>query len=159
MSSSKGFTLIELMITIAVAAILLTVALPSFQDSIRRNRILTQASDIVSTLALARSEAVKRNQTVSVVVADAANSNGTWAGGWCITEGAPADCTGAVIRIYPAIENNSLSSATTSFSFDKKGFLSTAAGTVSVCKSSGEAGRNVVINGIGQAVVQEITCS
>jgi type IV fimbrial biogenesis protein FimT len=66
-----GFTLIELMVTLAVAAIVLTVAVPSFQDLVRNNRLATQANQLVSALNLARSEAVKRGVRVTVCKTDA----------------------------------------------------------------------------------------
>lgn len=65
-----GFTLIELMVTLAVAAIVLTVAVPSFRDLIRHNRLATQANQLVSALNLARSEAIKRGVRVTVCKTD-----------------------------------------------------------------------------------------
>ena len=61
-----GFTLIELMIVVVILAILLTVAGPSFFDSLTRNQVRTQASLVVSSLNLARSKAVERNHPVSI---------------------------------------------------------------------------------------------
>ena len=67
-----GFTLMELMITVAVAAILLGLAAPSFTDTIRNNRLTTAANDLLHSTQLARSEAVKRQ--TPVVVCASANS-------------------------------------------------------------------------------------
>ena len=47
LSNSKGFTLIELMIVIAIIAILLSIALPSYQDSVRKSRRATAQSDLL----------------------------------------------------------------------------------------------------------------
>lgn len=63
-SGMVGFTLIELMVTIAVAAILLAVAVPSFRHLIISNRLTTAANDVVTALTVARSEAIKRNADV-----------------------------------------------------------------------------------------------
>ena len=61
---SRGFTLIEAIITISIAAILLAVAAPSFQAVIEKNRMVAARNDIMVNLHLARSEAVKRNRNV-----------------------------------------------------------------------------------------------
>lgn len=63
-SGMVGFTLIELMVTIAVAAILLAVAVPSFRHLIISNRLTTAANNVVTAVTLARSEAIKRNANV-----------------------------------------------------------------------------------------------
>lgn len=63
-----GFTLVELMVTIAVMAVLLAVAVPSFRDIINNNRISSQTNELVSDLTLARSEAAKRGVPVSVCI-------------------------------------------------------------------------------------------
>lgn len=74
-----GFTLVELMITIFVAAILLVLALPSFRDVIRNNHVTETTNALVADLQLARSEAVHRGTLVAVV-----STSGTsdWSGGW-----------------------------------------------------------------------------
>lgn len=77
-----GYTLIELMVTIAVAAIVMGVAVPSFNATVRSNRLTTSANDWVSTLNFARSEAIKRSVPVSVK-RNGANSQ-QWEGGWDI---------------------------------------------------------------------------
>lgn len=78
-----GFTLLELMITVTVLSILLGIAIPSFQDLMRRNRLATQTNELISSLALARSEAVKRGVRVTVCPAnvnqDACSDSGDWA--------------------------------------------------------------------------------
>jgi type IV fimbrial biogenesis protein FimT len=61
-----GFTLIELVVTLAVAAILITVAVPSMRTFIQNGRINTQINDLVGDLSLARSEAIKRRTNVGV---------------------------------------------------------------------------------------------
>ena len=69
MKLGRGFTLLELMVTIAVLAILATVGVPSFRDLIQNNRVTTQTNELVSALSFARTEAVKRGQSVEVVIA------------------------------------------------------------------------------------------
>lgn len=72
-----GFTLIELMVTIAIAAILLAVAIPNFIPTITSNRLTTHANELVTALNLARSEAIKRGQEVVV-----RKMGANWEDGW-----------------------------------------------------------------------------
>lgn len=76
----RGFTLIELVVALAVAGILLGIAVPSFQGMIAQQRVIHVASSLHSTLAIARSEAVKRNQAVTVRPL----SGESWDGGWVV---------------------------------------------------------------------------
>ena len=69
MKVCRGFTLLELMVAIAVLAILVTVGVPSFRDLIQNNRVTTQTNELVSALNFARTEAVKRGRNIEVDVA------------------------------------------------------------------------------------------
>ncbi len=62
----KGFTLVELMITLAIAAIVITIGVPSFRQTINNNRLTTVANSFIASINLARSEAIKRNSRVVV---------------------------------------------------------------------------------------------
>lgn len=79
-----GFTLVELMITILVAAILATAAFPSFKELITNQRIKSTSFDLMSTLNLARSEAIKRNAQVTI-----APANNDWTQGWTVSTNVP----------------------------------------------------------------------
>ncbi|RRQ23560.1 prepilin-type N-terminal cleavage/methylation domain-containing protein [Guyparkeria sp. SCN-R1] len=65
-SRSSGFSLIELMITIVVAAILLAVAIPGFGNLILSNKLTTVTNEWVTAVNVARSEAIKRNAVVVI---------------------------------------------------------------------------------------------
>ncbi|KAF1709464.1 pre-pilin like leader sequence [Pseudoxanthomonas kalamensis DSM 18571] len=79
---NDGFTLIELMVTVAVLAILVTLAVPSFTSLINSNRLTGQANSLVADLQLARSEAIRRNRTITVCRstdgATCAGATGAW---------------------------------------------------------------------------------
>jgi len=87
-SKGRGFTLIELMVTLVILAILTMIALPSFRDTIRRNRVNSASNALLADLNYARAEAIDRGQIVTLCPSpDAANctSGGTsWSAGWMI---------------------------------------------------------------------------
>lgn len=78
MNKYKGFTLIELMITVAIMSIMLTVGLPSFQSIIASSRLTSSANAMISALQLARSEALKQHKTVII----APQKDKGWSDGW-----------------------------------------------------------------------------
>ena len=79
---ARGFTLIELVTTITVMAILAGLALPSFSAFIANQRIRNVSFDLMAAITLARSQAVTRNTNVSL------QRVGTeWDGGWRVTDG------------------------------------------------------------------------
>ncbi|MDJ0928845.1 MAG: GspH/FimT family pseudopilin [Gammaproteobacteria bacterium] len=63
---TKGFTLIELLITLLVAGIVLGIGVPNFNEFVSNNRMATAANDIVSTLHIARTEAIKQRANVTI---------------------------------------------------------------------------------------------
>ncbi len=67
---SYGFTLMELMLALIIATLLATIAIPSFNSLIKKNRISIYTNNLVSSLALARSEAVKRGTQISLCASD-----------------------------------------------------------------------------------------
>ncbi|GAB2522299.1 GspH/FimT family pseudopilin [Lysobacter humi (ex Lee et al. 2017)] len=74
----RGFTLIELMVTIAVLAIIIGVAVPSFVSMTHRNRLAAASNEVVAVLQSARMEAVRRNRSVTVCpTADGATCSGS----------------------------------------------------------------------------------
>ncbi|WP_455201820.1 GspH/FimT family pseudopilin [Kaarinaea lacus] len=83
----SGFTLIELLVVLAIAAIITTTAVPSFQAFIQNNRMSTTVHSFVSSLNLARSEAVKRGERVTMCKsnnADTCSNSGDWQQGWIV---------------------------------------------------------------------------
>ena len=143
----RGFTLIELMIAIALLGILLTLAVPSFNDLTQRMRIESAANSLSVAFATARSEAVKRGRNISVCKSADSTScatSGDWSSGWVIyaTAGTP-------IKVFDA-PNGGLSMGGDANLVSVVTFTATgastlaAAGSVQVCKS-GQAAKVVSV--------------
>ena len=80
---ANGFTLIELMVTVAVLAIVLTVAVPSFGNLVNANRLNAQANNFLAAIEYAKTEAVKNNATVAFChSSDNSTCSAAPAGGW-----------------------------------------------------------------------------
>ncbi|MDF1688501.1 MAG: GspH/FimT family pseudopilin [Cycloclasticus sp.] len=80
--AQQGFTLIELLTTVIIAGILLAIAVPSYQEFIRKNHTVTQTNNLVSALNLARSEAIKRG--IQVTIHRKGSTSQVWNSGWDI---------------------------------------------------------------------------
>lgn len=111
--AQSGFTLLELLTTIAVLGILLAVGVPTFANIIRNNRIAAATNELVTALTFARSEAMKRGDVVStcpsVDQSDCAGSN-DWSMGWIVfvdqnIDGA-RDEDEPVLQVWPAISDD-----------------------------------------------------
>jgi type IV fimbrial biogenesis protein FimT len=63
----RGFTAIELLVVLALIAVFVALALPSFEGAVKRNRVSTAASEIINVLQFARAEAIRTRQAVTVV--------------------------------------------------------------------------------------------
>ncbi len=167
----KGFTLIELMIAIAMLAILLTVGVPNFRTSIQNNRMITNANGLLSAIMIARSEAIKRGVNVQII----SNSGSNWANGWTVVTDtnndnifiATADCS-----VDCAVHNrtafnasltlNSVVNNVTFFEFDPRGRLRTATSTpdtLVMCDGRGfvQQARAIIVTNTGRSRVVSAT--
>lgn len=81
----RGFTLTELMTTVALLSVLVSLAIPSFRNMMAGNRLISQSNEFIGAINYARSEAITRNSTVTFCRADeetdtdCATTDDTWA--------------------------------------------------------------------------------
>ena len=85
MDGINGITIVELIIALAIAAILSAIAVPSFTNIIQDNRLAIQVNELQASLSFARSEAIKRNNYVTTCrSSDGKNCIGDWTDGWIV---------------------------------------------------------------------------
>lgn len=157
-AGAAGVTLIELMITIAVLATLVMVGVPGMSSLLQNSRLTSYANEFVASVALARSEAIKRNAVVSVCVsADGTNcAVDGWQSGWIVRA---AD--GTVLRRTQALASGYLFknvAGTVLLQFSPAGIGSTPV-SLTLCQSSAASTnqRVVVITASGQSSVTRAT--
>ncbi len=156
-----GFTIMELMIVIAIAGILAMLAVPNFGVMIKNNCLITKTNSMVSSLQFARSEAVKRNSSVSLSALNGGDASNEWGTGWNIVD----DSTAATIRVVQlqqcsttTADETSTAPSVTAISYAGDGFL-TDGGTIDICDDrTGETGRRITISATGRPGVSEIVC-
>ena len=165
-----GFTLIELVVTVLILAILVTVGVPSFSDATLGSRLGSYANELVTSAYLARSEAMKRNRPVTLCTSTDGTScavSGGWEQGWIVLE----TSTSTVIQHqqarapgYKGTAKDASNAAIYSVAFQPTGFGATQA-TFTVCRYLPQAGkqeREVRLSVTGKPAVKRTetgTCS
>lgn len=165
---NQGFTLVELMVTLAVVAIIMAIAAPSFSQMIRDHRLITTANDFMGTMQLARSEAIRRGIQVTMLPV----TNGDWSSGWNVFtdwdgDELIADVGAACAEnqdcflsqqnaLSNSISSNSTGNAGNGFRFmatgEVMGIGGLVNGTVTFC-SSGSNERSIILNASGSSRV------
>jgi type IV fimbrial biogenesis protein FimT len=147
----RGFTLIEMMVVIGIVAILGAIAAPNLSAMVKRQRIKTAAFDVFASLTYARSEAIKRNTTVTITPVSAGN----WAKGWQIKDG-----NNNVLRDQKGWDNLTMTGPAT-VAFGGTGRLSAGSGTpfgLTGDDSYVVSSRCVTLDLSGRAVSKEGAC-
>lgn len=152
-ASAHGFTLIEIMITIAIAGILLAVAVPSFVNASLGWRLSTYANSMVSTAHIARSEAIKRNFALTLCPSSdgATCLDGNWESGYivmCMSDDATTCKTGGATPLVlqkqagmPGGWKMTETNAVTRIVFQPTGTGATSA-VFTVCRATPTVGSN-----------------
>jgi len=165
MKKNSGFTLLELIMTVAMVSIVMAIAIPSMTTFNQNDRLVTNINTMIGHLAYARSEAVKRSQQVSICVSnDAATCTGgnDWEDGWIIYIDADGsntfDASEELLRAQQALGSNQTLTPTTFASqvtYDYRGFA-TSTGSFQLCDNrTGPHGKTINISNTGRVRLQD----
>ncbi|MBK7544080.1 MAG: GspH/FimT family pseudopilin [Candidatus Competibacter sp.] len=174
MGRNSGFTLIELIVTLALAVIVLTFGVPGFQRAIYNNRLVTVINEFIGALNLARSEAIKRG--VRVTLCKSGNgascaSSGGYEQGWIVfidpNSNATVDAGESIIRVFESIPGQTGMTLTGNrpvaryISYVATGATQSIggafqAGALTLCAAPNA--RRIVINMAGRIRTEETSC-
>jgi type IV fimbrial biogenesis protein FimT len=172
-----GFTLFELMVSLAIMGILVSLAVPSFQEYGRNTRVVAAQNDLVTALNLARSEAIRRSTPVSVCATSnfttCANST-FWVNGWLAFSDATGtagvlDGTDAVLQMWrgPGAENVTFATTGTNpqwIQFTATGLVNPTTTTKTYliqsnsCNTGDVLRRRIQVSGIGAIRNERVAC-
>jgi type IV fimbrial biogenesis protein FimT len=177
LTGQRGFTVLELMIAIALLAILLSVAVPSFIAAIQNNRLASQGNELITALQVARSEALKRSRPYAVCASDTSEASptcdGSWEEGWMVvseavgSQGSGSVTAVEIIRLWPAPPDEMTIESPNSETFVRyleRGDVDTSVGTfpinleIRLDKCTRDSARNVRVSATGRAVVERVDC-
>jgi type IV fimbrial biogenesis protein FimT len=147
----RGFTLVEMMTVVAIIAILVTVAAPSFAELVATQRVRAATSALTESLWLARAEATKRNTAVGFEFTDPR-------AGWTIPDPAGSTTPLLVQAGFETIEFTSQSGDSVRLTFNAYGRLSTGGGWVQVGDPHAGVYRCVTVSSAGRASTAKGPC-
>jgi type IV fimbrial biogenesis protein FimT len=154
----QGLTLIEMMVVISILGILLAIATPSFSEALLSSKLRSYANNLVASVHLARSEAIKNNAVVRLCASNNGTScTGDWQNGWIVIK---ADDT--VIESQQATSDGYLiteAGGKNTLNFQSTGIGSTQA-TLTICRATpylGNQERLVSISATGKPSTTKTT--
>ena len=153
----RGFTLIELMITLAIAVILLTVGIPSFSEIIKNNRLTTEINELVTSLNLGRTESIKRGIDVTICKSNTGTScAGNWENGWIVfvdnDDDGSVDAGETILRVHDDLAaGDTLAFPRNRISYSAQGFAVGFTGTFVLCDDRGSSeGKGLIVSNTGR---------
>ncbi|MEW5967273.1 MAG: GspH/FimT family protein [Pseudomonadota bacterium] len=172
---NRGFTLVELLVVLAVGSILLAIAVPGYAYLANTSRAAAATNDLMTALQLARSEAIKRATRVTVcktgdamAAAPACDPAAAWEQGWLVfvdggTRGL-IDGGDLVLRVQGGVPNVAITAPRPNFSRyvsykadgSSQGMNNLGTGTLAVC--AGGKRRDIIINNAGRPRLETGTC-
>lgn len=163
-SRMSGLTLIEMMVTVAILAIVVALAVPSMTDFMNSNRLTSHTAALKQAIQYARSEAVSKNQPVSVCASSdgvACTGNDTWNQGWIVftnenSDGAVDAGTDTILRVWAALSDNFTVTGGATTTFSSTGERTTGSVTFQITDPAGENARNLAVNNVGWVTVSKV---
>jgi type IV fimbrial biogenesis protein FimT len=168
----RAFTLVELLVTMAVAAILLVIAAPAFNAMVRSYRLNAAANELVGAANLARSEAIQRGSRVTLVpclwneASASCAAGSTWRDGWALIAGPAEGSTDLAVTGANLLRHFAPLAKEVSMSAISPGYLSYARDgrallwngfpqNQTITLTAGDSSRQVVINRLGRVRAQK----
>lgn len=170
----QGFTLLELLVTLAIAAIVLGLGVPAFTELIRNNRQISASHTLLTALNLTRSEAIKRGVRVTLCRSDdlaACNSDNSriWENGWIVfvdaDESGQVGDAANIIRVFAPIGGDLTIRSGGNYSRfvsyqplgNSRGNTGLANDTFRICDHRGkDHARAVIVNVVGRPRAQRV---
>jgi len=170
----RGFTLVEMLVVLAVGSILLAIAIPSYAFLVNTSRLAAVTNDLVTALHLARSEAIKRGVRVTVcktsdamAASPACSTTANWHDGWLVfVDGGTSgeiDGDDTLIRVREQVSGGAV---ITSINYSRyisylpgggsQGSSGLANGSLKICRGSIQ--RNIIVNRTGRPRLDNSTC-
>ena len=163
---NRGFTLLELLITVAIAAIILGLGVPAFTEVVARNRMASEVNELIGALALARSEAVTRAANVTLCPGgldaddDAECSGVNWHEGYVVYATRP-DGSFEALRVLEG-DDDAVIEISDNFTGNQVTYNaegSSSAGTLTLCDTKGNAeARDIVVSPSGRVRTEPGVC-
>lgn len=166
----RGFTLTELLITIALAGLFITFAIPGFYAIIQNNKSVTMVNTLSSGLNYARMESIRRGVRVSVCSAGNASlstcgTNSQWAQGWIVFVDADnnnaVDSSNNLLKVNEALPTGTTVTANNALvSFDGSGFVTNGNFTMTVTAAgcTGYNARVLTLSTSGRLSIVRSSC-
>ncbi|PIE41067.1 MAG: hypothetical protein CSA49_05125 [Gammaproteobacteria bacterium] len=161
---TKGFTVLELLVTLMIAVIVVAVGVPSMQAIVQKNRIASQSRAVITALQYARSEAVTQRNEVNIDPTDGSDwSNGITV--WVDTDGNNSINTdnSETLQVYEPLVNSTLAPSATvaRITFDDNGFMAAPGAALSFTLKLDECkvdGRTIQISQNGRVSISTVAC-
>lgn len=160
-----GFTIIELMVALTIAAVMMAFALPAFNDFTSQRRMAANVNLLVTAIGYARSEATRLGARVTVQAIDASDGDNEWGPGFCVTVDDPGNCDDPLrtfaLEIGSTLDGIDAYNNEDGFTFNSRGLLvGAAAGNLQLCgeDADDDPGRTINMNALGRTNVVDLTC-